>query len=71
MSFNKQTAIQNRTVTPLYIGIEEVMMTYSISRTTAEKVGVISGAKVKVGRRSLYNVEKLRIYFDNLQSVKA
>lgn len=71
MSFNKQTAIQNRTINPLYIGIEEVMMIYSISRTTAEKVGVISGAKIKVGRRSLYNVEKLRLYFDSLQSANA
>lgn len=71
MSFNKKVAIQNRTVEPLYIGVEEVMMTYSISRTTAEKVGVMSGAKIKVGRRSLYNVEILKEYFRSLQSVNA
>lgn len=71
MSFNKKVAIQNRTVEPLYIGVEEVMMTYSISRTTAEKVGVISGAKIKVGRRSLYNVEILKEYFRSLQSANA
>ena len=71
MSFNKKVAIQNRTVAPLYIGVEEVMMTYSISRTTAEKVGVISGAKIKVGRRSLYNVEILKEYFRSLQSANA
>lgn len=71
MSFNKKVAIQNRTVEPLYIGIEEVMMIYSISRTTAEKVGVISGAKIKVGRRSLYNVEILKEYFRSLQSANA
>lgn len=71
MSFNKQTAIQNRTVNPLYIGVEEVMMIYSISRTTAEKVGKISGARIKVGRRVLYNVDRLKNYFESLQSENA
>ena len=71
MVLNKKQAISNRTTEPLYIGIEEVMMIYSVSRTTAEKIGKNAGAKIKVGRRSLYNVEKLRLYFESLQSVKA
>ena len=71
MVLNKKQAISNRTTEPLYVGVEEVMMMYSVSRQTANKMGIRAGAKVKVGRRSLYNVEKLRIYFEKLQSVNA
>ena len=71
MVLNKQMAIKNRVVEPRYIGTEEVMMMYSVSRTTARKLGEQAGAIVKFGRRTFYNVELLEKYFDNLPKVKA
>lgn len=66
MVLNKQTAIKNRIVEPRYIGTEEVMMMYSVSRTTARKLGEQAGAIVKLGKRTLFNVEKLERYLEDL-----
>ena len=71
MVMNKQMAIKNRVVKPRYIGTEEVMMMYSVSRTTARKLWDQAGAIVKLGKRTLFNVELLEKYFYNLPKVKS
>lgn len=63
---NKKQAIRNRTTAPAYVGVTEIMSMYSIGRDTARKIGELSGATVKVGKLRLYNVEKVRSYFESL-----
>lgn len=50
------------TPTKLYVGIDELKTMLSIGRNSALIVGEKANAKVKVGRRTLYNVEKVKEY---------
>ena len=53
---------ENITPTKLYVGIDELKTMLSIGRNRALQVGEKANAKVKVGRRTLYNVEKVKEY---------
>lgn len=46
----------------LLIDIKGLQETLSVGQAVAKRVGEESGAKVKLGRRTLYNVEKLQEY---------
>lgn len=48
------------------IGVKELQAYLSIGRSTAEKIGIAAGAKRKVGRRALYDVEAIDRYVDSL-----
>lgn len=52
--------------TKLYVGVEELKDMLSIGRNSALQVGEKANAKVKVGRRTLYNVEKIKEYMASL-----
>lgn len=50
------------TPTKLYVGVDELQAMLSIGRNSALIVGEKANARVKVGRRTLYNVEKVKEY---------
>lgn len=49
---------------PLLVNIEGLTGLLSCGETTARKIADYAEAKVMVGRRVLYNVEKIRKYID-------
>lgn len=59
----KQTEIE-----PLYISVKDLMKMLSIGRTTAEKVGIESNAKVKFGKCTRYNLKKIMSYIESNES---
>ena len=48
------------------IGLPELMTRLDSGRWTAEKVAAAAGAKIKIGRRTLYHVGKIEAYLDQL-----
>ncbi len=48
------------------IGLPELMARLNSGRQTAEKVAAAAGAKIKIGRRTLYHVGKIERYLDQL-----
>ena len=50
----------------LAIALPELMAKLSCGRCTAEKVAAAAGAKIKIGRRTLYHVGKIEKYLDTL-----
>lgn len=48
------------------IGLPELMARLNSGRSTAEKVAAAAGAKIKIGRRTLYHVRKIEAYLDQL-----
>ena len=50
----------------LVIALPELMAKLSCGRCTAEKVAAAAGAKIKIGRRTLYHVGKIEAYLDQL-----
>lgn len=48
------------------IGLPELMARLNSGRSTAEKVAAAAGAKIKIGRRTLYHVGKIEKYLDTL-----
>ena len=48
------------------IGLPELMARLNSGRRTAETVAAAAGAKIKVGRRTLYHVGKIEAYLDQL-----
>lgn len=51
---------------PITIGLPELMARLNSGRQTAEKVAAAAGAKIKIGRRTLYHVGKIERYLDQL-----
>ena len=51
---------------PITIGLPELMARLNSGRQTAEKVAAAAGAKIKIGRRTLYHVGKIEAYLDQL-----
>ena len=47
--------------------IKGLMAYTSLGRNSAMKLGADSGAKVKIGKRALYDRRKIDIYIDNLE----
>lgn len=54
----------------LYVGVNELKDLLSVGRNTALKIGIDSGASVKIGKRRLYNVETIKRYMASLQNEK-
>ena len=50
----------------IYVGVDELKKMLSVGRNTALKIGIDANAKIKVGRRTLYNVEKIKDYMSSL-----
>lgn len=48
------------------VGLTELMARLNSGRQTAEKVAGAAGAKIKIGRRTLYHVGKIEAYLDQL-----
>lgn len=44
----------------------DLMQMLSCGRATAEKIGEAAGARIKVGRRVLYNAERIRNYLERV-----
>ena len=59
----------NQSVEKIYISVNEMMQMFSIGRSTALKLGIDSNAKIKLGRRTLYNVEKVKGYMSSLYEI--
>ncbi len=57
--------IQKSQAPKLLVDKNELQDILSVGRDTALRVGEESGAKIKLGRRTLYRVEKLKEYLDN------
>lgn len=50
------------------IGLQAML---SIGRKSASEIGEKAGAVIRIGRRKLYNVEKVKQYMENMTEVKA
>ena len=60
MSRDNATVYEN----PIAVDIKGLMGMLSCGYKSANKVGENAGAVVRVGRRKLYNVEKIKAYLD-------
>lgn len=54
------------TTEPLTVDIEKLSAMLSCGHATARKIGEQAGARIVLGRRVLYSVEKVRRYIDCL-----
>lgn len=52
---------------PLTVDIEKLSAMLSCGHATAKKIGEQAGARIAVGRRVLYSVEKVRKYLYYLE----
>lgn len=48
------------------ISTPELMKALSCGRSTAVKIGTAAGARVKFGKRILWNIEKVKAYLDSI-----
>ena len=48
------------------IGLPELMARLNTGRPTAERIAVEAGAKIKIGKRTLYHVGKIEAYLEQL-----
>lgn len=49
-----------------YLSIEELVAYTSLGRNTAREIGVKSGAAIKIGRRAIYDREKIDTYLESI-----
>lgn len=61
-TMSRSTPIENR----LTVTTDELAGILSCGRSTAVKVGEAAGAKIVIGRRILWNTEKVRVYLDKV-----
>lgn len=54
----------------LLVDLKGLMTLCSCGRIAAEKIGEQSGAVVRVGRRKLYNLEKIRDYINSVEEIE-
>jgi len=52
-----------------YIDIKALQDMFSIGRIKAEEIGKNANAVIKLGRRKVYNVEKIKAYLNELSEV--
>lgn len=52
---------------PITVNIERLAAMLSCGRATARKIGEQAGAKIVIGRRVLYSVEKVKKYLSCLE----
>ena len=55
------------TAQPITVNIERLAAMLSCGRATARKIGEQAGAKIVIGRRVLYSVEKVKKYLSSLE----
>ena len=60
---NKRTKTDSNKI---MVGIEELQEMLCVGRNTAKQIGIDAGASIKIGRRRLYNVEKVTEYMNKL-----
>lgn len=53
---------------PLTVDIEKLSAMLSCGHATARKIGAQAGARIEIGRRVLYSVEKVQKYLSNLEA---
>lgn len=63
---NKQTDRAPIAGEVLAVGMPELMAKLNCGRCTAEKIAAEAGAKIKIGRRTLYHVGKIEKYLETL-----
>lgn len=59
---------KNTSTEPLYVDVIEIANLFSVGKSTAYKIGQESNCSIKIGRRRLYNVEKLKKYMESLEN---
>lgn len=52
------------------VNMETLTSILDCGRPTAEQIAIQSGAKIKIGKRALYNVEKIKNYIDGFGGCK-
>lgn len=57
---------ERNTEQKLAVGIDSLSGMLSCGHATARKVGAQAGARIEIGRRVLYSVEKVQKYLDNV-----
>lgn len=57
---------ERKEIQPLAVDIEGLSAMLSCGHATAKKIGEQAGAKVVIGRRVLYSVDKVKRYLDCL-----
>ena len=48
------------------VDLSELQKMLSCGRTTSERIAKSANASIKIGRRHLYNVEKIKSYIDDV-----
>lgn len=64
MIMNKTT--EPKTDTPITVDIDGLAAMLSCGHTTARKIGVQAKAKVVIGKRVLYSVDRIKQYIDDI-----
>ena len=54
----------------LLVDLKGLITLCSCGRIAAEKIGEQSGSVVRVGRRKLYNLEKIREYINSVEEIE-
>ena len=63
----RETTKQNfDAVNPILVDINGLQQLCGSGRFTCEKIATAANAKIKIGRRTLYNNEKVRAYINNI-----
>ena len=52
--------------TRISVGINDLQIMLGVGKNTAAQIGKAAGAELHIGRRKLYNVEKVKAYIDSL-----
>lgn len=63
-SINKSTGMNNR----MTVNSETLANYLDCGRATAVKIGEAAGAKIQIGKRVLWNTEKVKQYLDGIAS---
>lgn len=52
------------------VGANELALLLGVGKNSAERFGNEAGAKVKIGRRTVWNMSKIQSYLDELSTRK-
>ena len=55
----------NRNVDKIAVDINRLQDMLCVGKRSADRIGEEAGAVIKIGRRKLYNVEKIKTYINN------
>ena len=54
----------------ILVDLHGLMQLCSCGRVAAEKIGNEAGAVIRVGRRRLYNIEKIKVYINSIDELE-